>query len=173
MKAIALLASGRYADAAAETDKYSIDVMPMYPVHPLGVQAHVHAGATHAAKEKLEQAWALHGDRRPELFPGAMALVGRDRTARSLLDDAERRFQSGELPVASESFWGEFYLGNLDKAFVWLERAITNREAWLFPVLHHCPILDDIRRDARFQQAMALLRELEAVGTPTRSIAYP
>jgi hypothetical protein len=140
--------------------------------HLMRILAYYYTGDLESASEAANAAWQAHGDRKPEAFPGVMALLGKRDHARRLLQDTEERFQDGKLAVASESFWGELHLGDHDKAFVWLNRAIANREHWLFPMLHHSAILNSVRDHSRFQEAMRFRQEIESLGTPTVSVAY-
>lgn len=141
--------------------------------HLIRVRSHFYSESHFLANEALDAAWSRYGSSSPELFPGVMALLGKNDRAAQLLQESEELYQEGRLTIASESFWGEFHLGNLDKAFVWLQRAIDNREFWLFPYLHHSAVLDSIRSDPRFQQAMRHREQIEAQGTPTHTVAYP
>lgn len=65
------------------------------------------------------------------------------------------------------------HLGEFDEAFVWLNRAIENREWGLLPFLRSERFYGDIRSDVRFGYVMHRLAEIEAMGSPTRSVAAP
>ena len=173
----AYLAAGRYQESKEATHESVSLSQGTELIHlaSLGLQvsACYYTGDLAAANEALDVAWTKYGAERPEFFPGNLALLGRVDLARRVLKDSEDRYQRGELPVASESFWGHFYLGNVDDAMIWLGRAIENREFWFFPMLRRSEILNDIREDPRFMRAMNRLAEIESTGTPTKSVAYP
>jgi tetratricopeptide (TPR) repeat protein len=173
----AYLAAGRYQKSkAAAIEAVSLSRgTELFHLSSLGqkLRACYYTGDLAAANETLDFAWEAYGSERPEFFPGDLALLGRTDLALRVLEASEDRYQRGELPLASESFWGHFYLGNLEEAMIWLVRAIENRESWLFPMLRRSELLDEVRDDPRFKQAMNRLAEIEAMGTPTRSIAYP
>ena len=65
------------------------------------------------------------------------------------------------LAFSSAAFEGAFLLGDLDRAFVWLDRAIDNREVWHFSRLRLAPELAPLRADPRFVAAMTRLEAIE------------
>jgi len=168
---------GRYEEARSVANQI---IAPTEDGHPrdirsamIRIRANYYADDPNGANAALDAAWSVHGRNHPEIFPGVLAMLGRGQAARDILDRNEARFQRGTLPVASESFWGHFHLGEIDAAFSWLTRAIENREHWLFPMLRRSRLLNPIRDDQRFRRALRYLAEQEALGTPTRSVAYP
>ena len=62
---------------------------------------------------------------------------------------------------------------DLDRAFVWLARAIEDREVGLLPALRRSPLLDPIRDDPRYVAVMKRLAEVEALPTSIVTRAYP
>lgn len=173
---MALLALGRYEEACTEARK-AINSRPerswgfgdMLSVS----RACYYAGERDVALDALEKAISVHHNGTPEMLAGVLGLFGRTGELQPILDSAEDRYQRGEIKVFSALFWGEYYVGNLDAAFVWLGRAINNREFWLLPFVKRWEELDEIRGDKRFKAAMARLAEIEAEGTRTKSVAYP
>jgi hypothetical protein len=73
------------------------------------------------------------------------------------------------LPVQADAW--HYQLGEFDEAFVWLNRAIENREWELLPYLRSQRFYGDIRSDVRFGCVMHRLAEIEAMGSPTKSVA--
>ena len=94
---------------------------------------------------------------------------GAEIFAETLVDELRARDHETEL-VTVPFKW---YPGTrvLDQAFLWLDRAIENREWWMFPFLRSDRFYSSIRGDARFQRAMRRLEAIEAMGSPTRSVA--
>jgi len=112
------------------------------------------------ANQSLDKAWELYGTRRPEWFPGVLAALGRVGQARKILADIEERAAAGDYVNAEEAFLAYYHLGDLDKAFVWLERAIDDRED-VFYLLRSPIHFTDLHDDPRFQQALKHLQEIE------------
>ena len=172
------LASGRFAAAekASETAVVETSGTGAYAhLLALTIQAYsqCYGGELDAARETLQVAWAAYGEDFPQAFAGPFALLGDTETAREILSSSEERWASGEGFRMSSYFWGYFHVGDLDQAFVWLMRAIEDREVGFLAALRRSPILDPIRDDPRFLAAMDRLAEIEAVGTPIVSVAYP
>jgi tetratricopeptide (TPR) repeat protein len=141
--------------------------------HLTRIRALFWSGKRSAAEAELDVALRLHGDEMPELFLGPMALVGRESQARALLANSEKRFSEGNLTIMFGAFWASFHLGELDQAFIWLDRVIENREFWFLPMFRHSEILDPIRQDPRFVKALSRLDAIEATGTAITTAAYP
>lgn len=102
------------------------------------------------------------------------------RTQQSALATHHGLYYHGDLAEARNTltdawacFLAHFYLGENEQAFKWLMRVIEERETPFFPMLRHSPIFDNIRNDSQFVAAMARLAEIEAQGTPLKSVAYP
>ena len=129
-----------------------------------------------AAKQKLDQAWDLAGESKPEFFPGLLALMRYPGRAEPILAQTKMKFpEDGPSEWASmvitESFWGHFHLRNFEDAIDWIDRGIANRNIWLIGLLKNSREIDEIRDHPRFRAAMQDLAEIEAQGTPTSSIA--
>jgi hypothetical protein len=175
--ATAHFAAGRYADARSVTNETVAPTNDGLP-HDIGsslirIRANHYAGDAVTAHASLDGALNRYAADRPELFPGVLVMLGRTREAQWMLSSTATRFNEGSLAVASESFWGSFYLGDIEAALIWLGRAIDNREYWLVPMLRCSPILEPIRSEPGYSRAMNQLAAIEAAGTPTRSVAYP
>jgi tetratricopeptide (TPR) repeat protein len=126
-------------------------------------------GETGMAQSMLNEAWAEIGERDAIQLAPLYAMLGRTEQARSLLAEIERRYQRHELKLFAVGFLGYYYLNDLDRAFVWLDRVIDNREWHFIPHLKRARYLDSLRSDARFQRAMVRLQEIEARGSPLRT----
>ena len=124
------------------------------------------AAASFAREEKrlLEQF--------PYLFPEALLLLGRKAEAVELLTSIET-LAVDALPIRSQVFKAYVELGDLDQAFRWLRHSIENREHDLFPHLYHSQRFASVRADPRYVAEIALLRAIEAEGTPLKTNAYP
>jgi TolB-like protein len=172
--ALAYLAAGRYREARQAAEK-SLAVTNNKDFDSLLIKiwACHYLDESDSASKTLDFLMTNYGVRRPEYLPGVLALLDKADLAMAALEEGEKRFKLGKLARASEGFWGHFHLGNIDEACDWLRRSIDNREYWLFPMLHRSPILDCIRDDSRFKEAMRYREEVESLGTPTKSIAYP
>ncbi len=101
------------------------------------------------------------------------ALLGRTDEATAILSEADQRFVNKQFVDCTPCFWCCFYLDRIDDAMIWLYRAIDNREFLLFAYLHKSTLLDGLRDDQRFIEAMRYRQVLESTGTPTKSVAYP
>jgi TolB-like protein len=113
---------------------------------------------------RLEEAIAAHG-RAVELSGGVtqmLGLLGFDWArsgnragARSLLH--RLKATSSHAYVSPTSFaWIHVGLGEIDDAFIWLERSIDQGDAFIIPIKTY-PFLDPLRADPRF---LALLRKM-------------
>jgi tetratricopeptide (TPR) repeat protein len=176
--AYAHLLAGRYA-AAAKAGRTAV-------VEAAGTGAYAHLRALNilaraewyggdkaAARARVEQAWAIYRDTHPHVFAGLFALLGDADVASEILRNNEMRWNEGEAGLLASSFWGYFHLGEYDQAYVWLLRAIEDREVGFVAALRRSPALDSIRDDPRFLGAMNRLAEIEREGTPIESVAYP
>lgn len=130
------------------------------------------AGDVAAANATLDGALPRDGDRLPEQYAPSLALLGRTDEARRAINelvDRERR-RTRTTAAAAQAFWAFFYLGDLDEAFVWMQRAIENREVMLIGAMRASPLLDGLREDSRFAAAMTRVEEIEAEGSPDQSV---
>lgn len=143
------------------------------PVLIIKAKAEYFNGDPGRAAETIEQAWSSYGKDYPASFAGPLALLGETERAKELLGTGEARWAANEGCWAVEYFWGHYHLGDVHRAFVWMVRAIENREDHMIAAMHGSPLLDPIRDDPRFLAAMERLDEVEAIGTPITSVAYP
>lgn len=122
------------------------------------------------AAAALRQAWQRYGGEEPILFAGILALAGMEQEARAVLASLEKLYQSGVSRRNWHGVIGHLFLGELDQAFVWLNRAVENREVNHFSHLRHASYLDPMRVDPRFDRVLERLRELEGVPSALRQI---
>jgi DNA-binding winged helix-turn-helix (wHTH) protein/tetratricopeptide (TPR) repeat protein len=128
-------------------------------------------GKIEEAKRDLDELWARFGKSDRFSFPSVLASLGQPDLARAILRENDLAWREGRLHLCSYSFGGHYHLGEFDEAFVWMDRAIENREWWMLPFFRSTVFYADIRGDPRFQRAMRRLEEIEAMGSPTRSVA--
>ena len=84
-----------------------------------------------------------------------LARAGATDEARSLLQRIQAA--AAQTYVSATSFvWVSLGLGAVDEAFVWMERAIDERDSMIIPIKTY-PVLDPLRGDPRFR---ALLRKM-------------
>jgi tetratricopeptide (TPR) repeat protein len=84
-----------------------------------------------------------------------LGLSGRPGEACALLDRLDARASSGYVPPTSRA-WIYIGLGELDRAFEWLDRAVDGRDQLMMPIKSYA-FLDPLRSDPRFA---ALLRKM-------------
>jgi TolB-like protein len=114
----------------------------------------------------LEQAVGISRDAFSAAYLGAVhARAGNRESARSVLADLLARGERGPVPPRCFVYLNA-ELGELDRAFEWMERAYAARDSGLFfvRVIPHC---DPLRQDPRFAD---LLRR---IGIPRRPAANP
>jgi TolB-like protein/tetratricopeptide (TPR) repeat protein len=85
----------------------------------------------------------------------ALAQSGNSQQARGLLDRLHAIAAQVYVPSTSLA-WIHFGLGEIDEAFVWMERAVQERDPMMIPIKSY-PFLDPIRSDPRFS---GLLRKM-------------
>lgn len=85
----------------------------------------------------------------------ALGLGGRKEEARMVLERL-RAIEHHRFVLPTSFAWVHFGLGEIDDAFVWMERAVDRNDGWI-PALNNYPFLDPIRTDSRFH---ALLRKM-------------
>ena len=81
----------------------------------------------------------------------ALAKAGLADSARTLLAPVERRASKGGSPIAVAIAYAG--LGDRDAALTWLERAVRQKDPWLYAMSINAPIFDGIRGDPRFAEA--------------------
>jgi TolB-like protein/Tfp pilus assembly protein PilF len=85
----------------------------------------------------------------------ALGQAGHTEEARALLERLYATANTGYVPPTSFA-WTHFGLGDIDEAFVWMDRAVDGRDHMIVPIKTY-PFLDPIRGDPRY---VALLRKL-------------
>ena len=85
----------------------------------------------------------------------SLARGGNAAEARSLLQRLEAIAAKAYVPPTS-FVWIHIGLGEFDKALVWIERAIEDRDSFIIPIKTY-PCLDPLRSDPRF---LALVRKM-------------
>jgi len=119
--------------------------------------AHVMLGRVYAAKgsadraiAELERARGLMGPRPDVVATHAyvLARAGRQREARAVLDEL-RRISKPRDPAPFRLAMIHIGLGETDRAFEWLEKALEARD-WQMALLNVEPIFDVLRSDQRF-----------------------
>lgn len=140
----------RYDDAIMEITK-TLDLDPGYaPARVLLGRVHAAKGNAERAVAELERAEDLLGPRPDVLTPLAhvLARAGRQREARAMLEEL-RRIAKPQEPAPFRMAMIHIGLGETDRAFEWLEKAIAARE-WQMVLLNVEPAFDDLRSDTRF-----------------------
>jgi len=140
----------RYDDAVAAI-KETLDLDPDFgPAYVTLGRIYVAKGMPDRAVAELERARGLMGRRPDVLTPYAYALAraGRQREARTMLDELQDL--SKPRPAAPVRLaLIHIALGETDRAFEWLEKAIEARD-WQMVLLNVEPAFDPLRSDQRF-----------------------
>ena len=148
--AMNLYLARRYDDAIAEA-KATLDLAPGFgPAHVLLGRVYVAQGMPERAVAELERAHALMGPRPDVITPHAyvLARAGRQLEARAMLDEL-RRISKPRDPAPIRIAFLHIGLGETDRAFEWLEKAIDARD-WQVALLNIEPAFDTLRSDQRF-----------------------
>ncbi len=164
--------TGRLDEALASVDRGLRSGIPSWlRGRTLRIRIAHFMGRIEEAKRDLDELWAQFGKSDRFSFPSVLASLGQPDLARAILRENDLAWREGRLHLCSYSLGGHSHVGELDQAFVWLDRAIENREWWILPQLRSNLFYADVRGDPRFQRAMRRLEEIEAMGSPTRSVA--
>src|SRR5262249_8744716 len=145
-----LFFSRRYDDAVKEARR-------VISVEPENVWARFGLAIALIASAKLDEAIESlerltsgkdQGPAELGLLARAYALAGRPQDALRLLDELHRRRQQGSVPSAAflNAYLG---LGDKERAFDWLERAVEERSN-IVKLLKVHPLFDPLRGDPRF-----------------------
>jgi TolB-like protein/DNA-binding winged helix-turn-helix (wHTH) protein len=161
LSAIVRYRAGRVYYHARQYDKAADQfsrILELNPTDPLGIYG---LGLVRAAQRKFDE--AIGYLRREDLQRGfdaaaAYAAAGNTVEARRRLADGLGRSQ-GHGSYIRPGWVAEVYvgLGEKDESFRWLERAYTDRDAWL-ALLKVWPPFDGLRSDPRFDD---LLRRMK------------
>jgi TolB-like protein/DNA-binding winged helix-turn-helix (wHTH) protein len=150
----------RYDDAVVAI-KETLDLDPDFgPAYVTLGRIYVAKGMPDRAVAELERARGLMGRRPDVLTPYAYALAraGRQHEARTMLDGL-RELSNPRPPAPIRVALVHIALGETDRAFEWLEKAIEARD-WQMALLNVEPAFDPLRSD----QGFAAL--VERVGLP-------
>jgi TolB-like protein/Flp pilus assembly protein TadD len=149
---------GYHYDCAVDQLRLVLEVDPNYAL------GHLVLGQTRLMEHKFEEAVPVFR-KTVELYGSApmvlgwlglaLAQSGNVSEARSLLRDLHAIASGGYVPRTSFA-WIHFGLGEVDDAFVWMDRAIEARDHMMTPIKTY-PFLDPLRSDPRFS---ALLRKM-------------
>jgi tetratricopeptide (TPR) repeat protein len=158
--AMNLYLARRYEDAISEAAA-TLDLAPGFgAAHILLGRVYVAQGLPDRAVAELERARVLMGPRPDVITPHAyvLARAGRQIEARAMLDEL-RRISKPRDPAPIRIAFLHIGLGETDRAFEWLERAIDARD-WQVALLNIEPAFDTLRSDQRFAALV------ERVGLP-------
>lgn len=152
-----LLYAGKY-DESIEQSRKTLETDPKFSRAYLDMgNAYLVQGRQEEALEMYRQGQALEGSvvSYNAYDARALAALGQEEEARAVLSDmearAQRRYIRGEVLAG-----GYAALGDLDRAFTWLEKAYEGRSAGLI-YLHVDPSYDPMREDPRFKQYLQRL----------------
>ncbi len=149
---------GGHYEWAVEQLRLVFEIDPNYPL------GHLVLGQTRLMEHKFEEAIAvlrkaleLHGGSPTvQSWLGlALAQSGNTSEARSLLSRLHAIAAQAYVPPTCFA-WIHYGLGEIEEAFVWMDRAIEARDHMMTPIKSY-PFLDPIRSDPRFA---ALLRKM-------------
>jgi tetratricopeptide (TPR) repeat protein len=152
---IILYFARRYDDAVAAVTE-TFELAPDFgPAHVLLGRIYVAKGMPERAVEELERAEGVLGRRPDVLTPHAYALAraGREREARTMLDGL-REIAKPRAPAPIRVAMVHIALGETDRAFEWLDKAIEARD-WQMGLLNIEPGFDVLRSDRRFAPLVA------------------
>jgi TolB-like protein len=158
--AVILYFARRYDEAIAEIAE-TLELAPDFgPAQTLLGRVYVAQGMSDRAVEALEHAQRLLGSRPDVLTPHAyvLAKAGRRREALATLDEL-RRISKPRDPAPFRIAVVYIGLGDKDRAFEWLHRAVDARD-WQMAMLKVEPTFDSLRSDPRFAALV------ERVGLP-------
>ena len=79
-----------------------------------------------------------------------LAKAGRADSARKVLAPVEQRASKGGSPIAVAIAYAG--VGDRDAALTWLERAVRQKDPWLYAMSINAPLFDGIRSDPRFAE---------------------
>jgi adenylate cyclase len=156
-----LFFSRNYNRAAAQLAK-ALDLFPDYAAaHESFGNVCEKKGMIHEAITQWTAALALSGqDERARELEQVFANSGFEAAVRTLaerqLEDLDRQQNRGDYVAAAHYVFAYVRSGNLDEAFKWLPK-MAEEPNWFALQLRVNPILDPLRRDARFEKALAAL----------------
>ncbi len=142
----------RRYDEAIDHFHHTLDMDPDFPVTNFFLgRVYVQKAKFKEAIEHFQKALKFYGDSTNMLatFGHAAALANKVDLAHKVLEqllDISRKMYVSSYDIAS-IYCG---LGNIDQALSWLEKAVEEH-AYLLIYLHIDPIMDPLRKDARFE----------------------
>jgi TolB-like protein/DNA-binding winged helix-turn-helix (wHTH) protein/Tfp pilus assembly protein PilF len=151
----------RHYDDAITQFGEALDLDPNFgPAHVMLGRTYVAQGLPDRAVEELERAKTLMGARPDVVTPMAyvLARAGRRQEALATLDEL-RRIAKPRHPSPFRFAYVHIGLGETDRAFEWLQKAIEARD-WQMGMLKVEPAFDGLRADPRFAALV------ERVGLP-------
>jgi tetratricopeptide (TPR) repeat protein len=157
---VILYEARRYDESVAEIAQ-ALDLDPNFGgAHVMLGRVYAAKGAADRAIEELERARGLMGPRPDVVATHAyvLARAGRQREARAVLDEL-RRISKPRDPSPIRLAMIHIGLGEKDRAFAWLEKALEARD-WQMALLNVEPIFDVLRSDPHFAALV------ERVGLP-------
>ena len=147
---VVLYFARRYDEAVvAITEALELD--PDFgPAHVMLGRIYVAGGMSNRAVQELRRAQSLMGRRPDVMTPHAyvLARAGHQREARAMLDEL-REVSKPRAAAPVRIALVHIALGETDRAFEWLEKAIEARD-WQMALLNVEPAFDDLRSDRRF-----------------------
>ena len=158
--AIVLYLARRY-DEAITAVAATLDLAPdSGPAHIMLGRIYAAKGSADRAVEALERAREILGSRPDVITPHAymLAKAGRRQEALAKLDEL-REFSKPQDPAPIRIAVVHIALGDTDRAFEWLQKAVEARD-WQLAMLKVEPTFDSLRSDPRFTAL------LERVGLP-------
>ena len=155
------MAVGQY-DNAVSTSQIAVDAAGQGLL--LGSALETHATACHFAgnpcsKTALQQLVALQGVNSPRLLP-IRALLGEGDAVRTQLKNIDKE----SAPTVSHFVLTYLWLGDIDAAMDWLDRAVDNREYFLLRWLRRWSEFEPLRRHPRYAAIEEKLRRIENNG---------
>ncbi len=145
-------------DRAFEQDQQALELDPNYGLaHERLGMAYIKTGKLNEGIQTIETAAQLLREMPWSLrwLACAYAHVGRKDKAKELLGKLENLAEKSYVPPSIFASI-HYSLGEIDKGFDWLERAVDEHDA-LLPHLHIYPLLDPMRSHPRYH---ALLRKM-------------
>ena len=145
--------AGRYRDGAIAGRRAIALDSTLWIGHAFLAYTHLFSGDYAAAVSGFERAVRLGQGIDPlaGTLAYALARAGRADSARKVLLPIEQRANDDGSPIAVSM--GYAGLGERDASLAWLERAVQQKDPWLYAMSINAPVFDSIRGDPRFAEA--------------------
>ena len=149
---------GNYDDAIVRLERIVQDQPNYSRAHYILAQAYARVGRFDRALAETDRTAALGGDTAElrGLVGSILAVAGRAAEARTILTDMIARYQNTRDGGAANVAAVSAALGEVDRAFEWLERARTDRDP-LLSYLRIDPWFTPLHTDPRYQRLLATL----------------